>query len=566
MLIKFFQLILILLFFQSPLYSKSKTLNEFNSHYLSNYFSGIVAYENKNNFEALKFFQSSKFLIKKHDPYLKKYIYSLILEDKVHQATNEVKKNFTENNSNFFEAHLILALDSIKNKNYKKSKEHLKESYKFINNDKLALIIAETLKQYLYVFEKNKIPITKNKFGNFSFINEVFQRCYLEDKNTENYFENLINNKDNVGDKNTNYSRYFFFYINYLVENNRVDDAKEITNNLDYLNSPLLVSQGKKWVKDKRIKEFKKTFSCRNPNDLLGELLFLAANLYSSQNDYEKSNFYLNIAHYFNPKFKFYLSLLVENYYLNKDYTKTLKILENFNEKDEFYYWFKIKKEGQIISKIKSEEASIDFINLKFGKIKDPSVKIIFDVANFNKNAQKYKVAIRHYDQILSIINPNAPLYAKILYRRGTSYERLGDYKNSDRDLLKSLEINPDNAYVLNYLAYSWLERKYKIDSSLQMLEKAYAQKSNDAHIIDSIGWAYYLIEDYIKAENFLRRAVELMPEDPIVNDHYGDILWKLDRKIQARYFWESVLNLKETEDDMKTKIYDKLIGGIKRS
>ena len=134
-----------------------------------------------------------------------------MLEGKVQQATSEVKQNLTENNSNFFEAHLILALDSLKKKDYKKSKEHLEESYKFINNDRLALIIVETLKQYLYVFEENKISITKSKFGNFSFINEVFQRCYLEDKNTKTYFENLINNKDNVRAKGDNYSRYIFF-------------------------------------------------------------------------------------------------------------------------------------------------------------------------------------------------------------------------------------------------------------------------------------------------------------------------------------------------------------------
>ena len=53
------------------------------------------------------------------------------------------------------------------------------------------------------------------------------------------------------------------------------------------------------------------------------------------------------------------------------------------------------------------------------------------------------------------------------------------------------------------------------------------------------------------------------MPEDPIVNDHYGDILWKLDRKIQARYFWKNVLNLEETEDAMKKSIKDKLIEGL---
>ena len=566
MLIKFFKIIIIIILYQSPIYSKNNTLNDFNSHYLSNYFSGIVAYENKDNSEALKFFQSSKILIKRHNSYLQKYVYSLIIEGKVKQATSEIKKNLTENNINFFEAHLILALDSLKNKNYKKSKEHLKESYKFINNNRLDLIIADTLKQYLYVFEENKIPIKESKFDKFSFINEVFQRCYLGNKDTKTYFENLINNKDNVKAENTNYSRYIFFYINYLTENNRHQDAKEIASNLEYLKSSLLIAQGKKWIEDEKQKEFQKVFSCKNSNDIVSEFLFLVANIYSTQEDYEKSNFYLNVAHFLNPKFKFNLSLLAENYYVNENYTKTLKVLKNFNNEDEVYYWFKIKKEAQIISKQKNEEASMNFINSKFKKIKSPSTKIIFDIANFNKNAKKYKVAIDYYDKILSKININTDLYAEILYRRGTSYERLKDYKNSDRDLLKSLEINPENAYVLNYLAYSWLERKYKIDISLQMLEKAYAKRSNDAYIIDSIGWAYYLVEDFVKAEIFLKRAVELMPEDPVVNDHYGDTLWKLDRKIQARYFWTSVLNLKETEDKMKKNINIKLIEGPKNS
>jgi hypothetical protein len=561
MLIKFFKFILILLIYQSPLYSKSKTLNEFNSLDLSNYFSGVVAYENKSNFEALKFFKKSKFLIKQHNSYLERYVYSLVLEGKVQHATSQIKQNLTENNSNFFEAHLMLALDSLKKKNYEKSKQHLQRSYKFINNDKVALIIAETLKKYLYVFEENKVSKTKNKFGNFSFINEVFQRCYLNDQNTKTYFSNLVNSKNDA-----DYSRYIFFYINYLIEDNKYKDAKEITDNLDYLGSSLLISQGKKWIEDKNIGEFKKVFSCKNSNDIVSEFFFLVASLYSSQEDYEKSNFYLNISNYLNPKFEFNLSLLAENYYFNKNYIKTLEILESFDKKNQFYYWFKIKKEAQIISKQKNDKASMDFINLKFGKIKNPSIKIILDMANFNKNAEKYKEAVDYYDQILSKINTNSELYAEILYRRGSSYERLGDYKNSDKDMLKSLEINPDDAHVLNYLAYSWLERKYKINTALQMLEKAYTARSNDPYIIDSIGWAYYLIDDHVKAESFLKSAVELMPEDPIVNDHYGDILWKLDRKIQARYFWGSVLILEETKEEMKKVIRDKLIEGLKDS
>ena len=53
------------------------------------------------------------------------------------------------------------------------------------------------------------------------------------------------------------------------------------------------------------------------------------------------------------------------------------------------------------------------------------------------------------------------------------------------------------------------------------------------------------------------------MPGDPIVNDHFGDVLWKNGNKIQARYYWDYVLSLEETEDDLKQAIKKKLIKGL---
>ena len=82
---------------------------------------------------------------------------------------------------------------------------------------------------------------------------------------------------------------------------------------------------------------------------------------------------------------------------------------------------------------------------------------------------------------------------------------------------------------------------------------------------MDSVGWAYYLVGDLIKAEQFLREAIKLMPDDPIVNDHYGDILWGMNKKIQAKYYWQSVLNFENTEDDIKEKINIKLLKGPKK-
>ena len=69
-----------------------------------------------------------------------------------------------------------------------------------------------------------------------------------------------------------------------------------------------------------------------------------------------------------------------------------------------------------------------------------------------------------------------------------------------------------------------------------------------------------------MKAEKFLKQAVQIMPQDPIVNDHYGDILWKLNRKLQAKYFWKNVLNLEDVEEKMKKNILKKLLKGLDKT
>ena len=546
--------------YQSTLISKSASFNEFNSRNLSKYFSGIVAFENKDNSEALDYFNSSKILINHHDPYLERFVMSLVLEGRVGQAVNYVKTNSKKKNSNFFEAYILLALDSIKKNNIDSAIEILQKIPSKLQEDRLNYIILYSIKQYANVFKNKKIQKGNKNFGNLSFISETFQRCYLDDKNTSLYFSQLINNSE------SDYSRYIYFYLTYLIEKNSIVEAKVLTDKLDYINTTLLLSQGKSWIESNQITKFSKFFSCKNHNDIIGEFLFLISNLYSSQNQFEKSNFYLGLSNYLNPKFIFNLSLVAENLYLNENYEKSKIVLKNFDKDQDFYYWYRSKKEAQIISKTRNQKEALNFIISKFDKIESPNNKFIFDIANFYKNSKKYNQAIKYYSLIINSLTNNTEIKSDLLYRRGGSYERLKDYSNADKDLLNALEINPDDAYVLNYLAYSWLERDYKIDQAIEMLEKAYASESNDPYIIDSIGWAYYLINNFVKAEKFLKRAVELMPEDPVVNDHYGDILWRLDRKIQARYFWSTVLKMEETEQELKKKIRKKIVEGPKNS
>ncbi len=553
-------ILILILFYQNPLYSKSNSFNKFDSKDLSNYFSGIVALENKSNSEALKFFNLSKVLLNQHDPYLKKYVKTLVLEDKVQKAISVVKKNKDNKNTNFFDAQLLLILDDLKKNNISEAYKNIDNAFNYINKDRFEAVILDTLKQYVFVFKEKKISSEKKSYGTLSLISETFQRCYLDDPKTESFFSNLINKND------ADYSRYIYFYLSYLIQNNDLDKIQKIINNINEINSTLLLSQGKNWIENKNFEKFQSVFLCQDHNHIIGEFLFLVSNLYSSQDDYERSNFYLYLSNFSNPKFIYNLSLVSENHYFNKDYLKSKKVLKNFKREDSAFFWYRIKKEAQIIAKEKNKKDSLNYISSEFNKIDKPNNKMIFDLANFYKNSEDYEIAIMYYSKVIDDLTEDSEIKSDLLYRRGGSYERKGDYSKADEDLLNSLDINPNDAYVLNYLAYSWLERDYKIKEAIEMLETAYASENDDPYIIDSIGWAYYLVDDYHKAEKFLKRAVELMPNDPIVNDHYGDILWKLNRKIQARYFWKNVLKMEDAEKDMKEKINNKLLQGPQNS
>ena len=562
MIAKNFKIILTIFFIFFTFEAKSKNIysNDFNSKDLSNYFSGVISHNNQKNDQALKYFKSSKQLLNKHEEYFKRLIFSLVLNQNVDRAIQEIKFLRNKNQSKFFEAQLLLLIDSINKKNFDKTKIYLNNIAKYTEEGTFEKVIYETLRDYAFTFEEKKMSNFKSNFGNLTAINNAFQSCYLNNPNTLEYFDILKNSEA------ADYSRYLFFYTNYLTHKKRFDLVKEISLEIDELSSNLIILQTKSWIDKSRFNEIKEIFSCKNENDLLAEFFYLVSNLYSSQDEYEESNFYLNISYFLNKKFKINLSLMADNYYLNENYDQSLKVLQLFNSKDDLYYWFKIKQEAKIITEKENKDEALKYIEKNFENINNPSTKTLFDLATIYKNSKKYEKAIELYTTIMSVVEKDSLNYADLLYRRGGSFERLGEYEKSDKDLLEALKIIPNNSYVLNYLAYSWLERGQNINKAILMLEKAYKENENDPYIIDSVGWGYFLVGKYNDAEKYMRRAIELMPNDPIVNDHYGDILWRLNRKIQAKYFWNSVLKMDDAEKEMIEKIKVKLINGLSKN
>ena len=364
-----------------------------------------------------------------------------------------------------------------------------------------------------------------------------------------------------ISDKKTDFSRYAYFYGTYLLSSDKAFEAKEIIEtSLKNYPRNLVLNQ---FQRDLELKKYDNHFNCQNLNHVIAEIFYIAANALSSQSIYDLSNFYLHLAKYLHDDFLSFDALIAENFYNVENFDQAVKIYNRIEKRGDAYLWYSAKQKARILNKKDKKEKALRVLEKSFQKLSKKKLYEIFDYAQFLKSNKKYDEAIKYYTNILDIIDKAHPLYPEVTDNRGVAYERSGNWEEAEKDLLSSLSASPDQAYVINYLAYSWIEQGIKINEALEMLEKANILKPDDPYIIDSLGWALFKLKKYEDAKKYLLEAVKLMPEDPIVNDHYGDVLWKNGKKIQARYFWNYVMKLKETEIDLKDKIKKKLISGL---
>ncbi len=540
--------------------SHAKSLDKFDrADRVSDYFAGILSFNENEYDESYKFFRKLDGLESSHPDYSAKYLYSLVNSGNFREAFNYSKK-LERQNVNIFESRLVLGIYYLKYSKLDLAKENFqkaKETKRSVLND----YVTNSLNNWSNLKSSNlsnaliEIKKIDERFENLKKIQNIFLNCYFDSPNTENLYKELISNKK------TDFSRYNYFYASFMGNSGKTNEAKQIVN-----------SALKSYPRNLKLNQFKadlnenknmSIFNCKNEAHVSAEILYITANALSSQSIYTLSNFYLNLAKFLNEDFHSYDTLLAENFYKIENFKEAKKIYNSLSKKGEAYSWYSAKQLARIYLQEEEKEKAIKIISDTYDDLINKEIYETFDYAEFLKNNERFKDSIKFYSEIISKVKNNHPLYAEATDGRGVAYERIGEWENAEKDLLASLKANPDQAYVINYLAYSWIEQGVKIEQSLSMLEKANKLRSNDPYIIDSLGWALFKLKRFKESKKYLQLAVRLMPGDPIVNDHYGDVLWKNGNEIQARYYWNYVLNLEKAEDELKKVIEEKLTKGL---
>jgi Flp pilus assembly protein TadD len=163
---------------------------------------------------------------------------------------------------------------------------------------------------------------------------------------------------------------------------------------------------------------------------------------------------------------------------------------------------------------------------------------------------EAFEEAVSSFKKALSLdpANTNALTSLPVIY------ERLEMFAQCDSLYEAALKHLPDNDLILNNFSYSLSERDLQLERALEMAKKAVSKRPKNAAYLDTIGWIYYKLGDYVKAEKYIKESVELRQNSAVVLDHLGDVYFKMGNQSEAQKYW-----LKSLELDKNNKVVEKL-------
>lgn len=298
----------------------------------------------------------------------------------------------------------------------------------------------------------------------------------------------------------------------------------------------------------------------QSPREGMAEIFFSTASILHNEELNEEALIYIQQVLYLSPDFTAARLMRGTIYEDLERYNAAIADYDSLPKASPYYHKAQLRKAYTLNAMDKSDEA-LQLLDGLRDKLPH-SYQLQLTRGDILMRAKKFEDAAEAYTQALQNVEKVDADHWPIFYARGISYERANEWKKAEGDFLKALEIEPGQPDVMNYLGYSWLTQKMRLNEARGLIEQAVQARPTDAHIVDSMGWALYALGDYQGSIEYLERAIELMPTDPTVNDHLGDAYWRLGRKTEARFQWKRALMFNpepQHADELSQKLADGL-------
>ena len=343
----------------------------------------------------------------------------------------------------------------------------------------------------------------------------------------------------------------------YLERKGKTAEATRLYNGI--ANSTVLAPLGSQGLA-RIAKSTKPDPMIRSAEEGVAEGLLNIASTITDASDADVSILYLRMVLYLRPDMGLAQVLLADRFESLQKYDEAIALYGKVDKTSPYYRMAAVQAAR--------DEARLDHNDIAIAQLKTLTVNDPQDsdgwlaLGDAYRETNKFDDAIAAYQQAEKSLGTPAKKDWPLFYARAMAQDRAGHWDKAEADINIGLKLSPDEAVLLNYLAYSWVDQGRRIPDALTMLEKARSLRPYDGYIVDSVGWAYYRLGRYEDAAQTLEAAVLLVPGDPTINDHLGDALWKAGRKMEARYQWDQALAF-GPEDEEKTSLELKLKSGL---
>lgn len=179
---------------------------------------------------------------------------------------------------------------------------------------------------------------------------------------------------------------------------------------------------------------------------------------------------------------------------------------------------------------------------------------ILYFLGSAHLSRQNYQKAIDHL-QKAEALPVRRNLKSSILSALADAHAATENWNSAFQHYEESLNLNPQNAVVLNNYAYYLSVQKQNLSQAEEMAKQALSLDPENPSYLDTLGWIYYQMGKYRKAEKYIRASLESGKASAEVMEHLGDVLDKLNNPEEARKWWKKALKKDSTRSHLKNKI-----------
>jgi len=252
-----------------------------------------------------------------------------------------------------------------------------------------------------------------------------------------------------------------------------------------------------------------------------------------SQEKYDEAIMILEDVLLTNPELTVVRYLLGMTYYRNNDNKRAEEQLKLIPAESNLYE-DSVLLRVRIATESDNYAAAIDLLQKQIADAATRKPGFYILLASLYREHEEVELGLEVYELATGLY----PLDIDLLYNYGIFLEKIGEQDSAMLKMQGVLALDPDNGAALNYIGYTWADNDVHLEKALEYIKRAVELMPDDGYVRDSLGWVHYKLGNIEQAIVELEKASEMVGNDPVIKEHLGDVYMQTEQfdKAQAAY------------------------------